>query len=140
MSRPTAVSFVRAMLLAAPISVTAADGSGLAGSEWKPLRISGWEVPEASSVFVQFRGQGRLEGFTGCNRLFGEYEASDGRLSVGPVVATRKVCDDDHVQQVETALLAALDSARRYHRERIWLVVFDSVGQPILEMRQTDWD
>jgi len=140
MSRPTAVSLVRAMLLAAPFFVSAANGSGLAGSEWKPLHISGWEVPEASSVFVQFRGQGRLEGFAGCNRLFGEYEARDGRLSVGPVAATRKVCDDDRVQQVETALLAALERARSYHRERIRLVVFDSAGQPVLEMRQTDWD
>ncbi len=140
MPRRAAVALVGAMLLAASVWVNAADGSGLAGSEWKPLRIDGREVPEASSAFVQFRGQGRLEGFGGCNRLLGEYEASDRRLSVNAVAATRKACDDAAVMQVESALLSALEDARSYHRERISLVVFGSAGQPLLEMRQTDWD
>ena len=140
MSARMAVALVQAMLLAAPVCVNAAGGSGVAGSEWKPLRIGRLEVSEASSAFVQFRGQGRLEGFGGCNRLFGAYEASDGRLSVDAVAATRKACDDAGVMQVESALLAALEDARSYHRERISLVIFGSAGQPVLEMRQTDWD
>jgi heat shock protein HslJ len=128
-----------ALLLAAPFSIDAGDGPGLAGSEWKPLRIGARDVPEGSRAFVQFRNQGRLEGFGGCNRFFADYEASDGRLSVGPVTATRKTCVDN-VTQREIALLAALGSARSYHRERVRLVLFDGAGQPLIEMRQTDWD
>ena len=51
---------IGALLLAVPFTINAGDGPGLAGSEWKPLRISARDVPEGSSAFVQFRSHGRL--------------------------------------------------------------------------------
>ncbi|MCG6965842.1 MAG: META domain-containing protein [Chromatiaceae bacterium] len=125
------------------LTLTLSSGVGVAeplqGSEWKPLLIRDQAVPEDSSAFVQFRSKGRLEGFGGCNRLFAEYQAADGYIFVGPVAATRTTCVDSVLQR-EAALAGALEGARTYRRERIRLVLFDSAGQPILEMRQSDWD
>jgi len=116
-----------------------AEAALLTGSEWKPLRMGALEVPTESSAFVQFRSQGRLVGFTGCNRMFAEYEASDGTIFVGPVAATRMACAES-VMRRESALAAALENARTYRRAGVSLVLFDADGEPILEMRQTDWD
>ena len=46
----------------------------------------------------------------------------------------------DTVMARESALAAALENARSYHRDGIQLVLFDSARQPLLELRQTDWD
>ena len=72
-----------------------AHAASLQGSEWKPLRMGEMAVPESSAAFVQFRSKGRLEGHSGCNRLFAEYEAQDGYIFVGPVAATRMACEED---------------------------------------------
>lgn len=111
----------------------------LQGSEWKPLRIADHGVPDDSSAFVQFRSKGRLNGYSGCNRLFAEYEASDGQIFIGPVAATRMACAAS-VMARESALATVLETARTYRRDGSSLVLFDAAGKPILEMRQTDWD
>lgn len=116
-----------------------AQATLLQGTEWKPLRIGDIAVPEDSSAFVQFHSKGRLNGYSGCNRLFAEYEAADGQIFVGPVAATRMACAES-VMTRESALAGALENARTYRRDGISLVLFDDNGQPILELRQTDWD
>ena len=120
-------------------SIVTASATPLQGSEWKPVRIADAPVPEESSAFVQFHSKGRLVGFSGCNRLFADYEASDGQIFIGPVAATRMACAES-VMAREAALATALEEARTYRRADHQLVLFDAAGQPILEMRQTDWD
>lgn len=126
-------------LLALSLITVAVGAAPLAGSEWKPLRIGRLEVPPETRAFVQFRSEGRLEGFGGCNRLMAEYQAGDGDLILGPLAVTRTTCAEG-VMQREAALVAALEGARSYLRDRTRLVLFDIAGQPTLEMRQTDWD
>jgi heat shock protein HslJ len=125
------------------VILTAFGGSAVArvlqGSEWKPILIDELPVPEETSAFVQFRSKGRLEGFSGCNRLFSDYEISGEHIVIGPVAATRRSCADS-VMRRESALAAALENARTWYRQGIRLVLFDSTGRPVLEMRQTDWD
>lgn len=116
-----------------------AAANALQGSEWKPLRIADVSVPQDSSAYLQFRSKGRLMGFSGCNRLFAEYQAEDGGIFVGPVAATRMACADS-VMARESALASALENARTYQRDGTRLVLFDAAGQPILELRQSDWD
>ena len=126
-------------LLALLLITLAVGAAPLAGSEWQPLRIGGLEVPPETRAFVQFRSGGRLEGFGGCNRLMAEYRAGDGGLLLGPVAMTRTTCAES-VMRREAALVAALEGARSYQRDRTRLVLFDIAGRPTLEMRQTDWD
>ncbi|MCB1774856.1 MAG: META domain-containing protein [Gammaproteobacteria bacterium] len=116
-----------------------AHAAMLQGSEWKPLLIDGEPVPVETGAFVQFRSKGRLEGYSGCNRLVSEYETHGNQILIGPVAATRRACVDT-VMQREAALATALEQARTWYRERTRLVLFDAGGVPILELRQTDWD
>ena len=132
--------FVRYLVSALAIAGSVGAGaSTLQGSEWKPELINGEPVPQETSAFIQFRSKGRLEGYSGCNRLFSEYETSINQILIGPVAATRRACVDS-VMQREAALATALEQARTWYRERIRLVLFDAEGTPILELRQTDWD
>ena len=128
-----------AVTLATLLWAGVTQAAGLQGSEWKPMRMGVIEVPETSAAFVQFRSKGRLEGHSGCNRIFAEYQADDGHIFIGPVAATRMACEQALMQR-ETALAAALENARTFQRRRHKLVLFDRDGVPILEMRQTDWD
>ena len=131
---------LRATLLLSTLPfVPMAAATQLQGTGWKPLRIGDEAVPEETSAFVQFGSKGRLIGYSGCNRMFGEYDAGDGQIFVGPVAATRMACAET-VMARESALAAALENARTYRRDGTRLVLFDSAGQPLLELRQTDWD
>ena len=127
------------LLLVTLLLVHMAAATQLQGTEWKPLRIGDEAVPEDSSAFVQFRSKGRLSGYSGCNRMFAEYEAADGQIFIGPVAATRMACAET-VMARESALAAALENARTYMRDGAQLVLFDSDNKPLLELRQTDWD
>jgi len=111
----------------------------LHGSEWTPLLIGETAIPQASSIFVQFRGEGRLQGYGGCNRLFAEYMENDGCISIGTVAGTRMACDE-LVMQREAALIGALEKTRSYRRMRTRLMLFDEDRVPLMELRQTDWD
>jgi heat shock protein HslJ len=127
-------------LLASQLLIGNVQSAPLQGSEWRPVRMDEISVPQEFSAFVQFRSKGRLAGFSGCNRLFAEYQVdSTGQIFVGPVAATRKVCPAS-VMERERALAAALENARSYQRRNTVLVLFDSDARPVLEMRQTDWD
>lgn len=128
-----------ALALVGAIASSVAAAASLQGSEWKPLRIGDDAVPTDTAAFVQFHSKGRLFGHGGCNRLFAEYDAHDGRIFVGPVAATRMACAGS-VMAREAALAGALENARTYRRDGIQLVLFDAAQVPILELRQTDWD
>ena len=129
----------RVILLALLIFVGTTESAPLQGSEWKPLRMGDVAVPDDSSAFVQFRSKGRLEGHSGCNRIFAEYETDAEHIFIGPVAATRMACELELMER-EAALARALENARTYQRKRHKLVLFDQRGTPVLEMRQTDWD
>ena len=96
-------------------------------------------VPDDTEAFLQFRSKGRFAGFGGCNRLIAEYHAADGALFIGPIGATRMRCAADLMAR-EARLVGALGEARTYRRQTTSLVLFDSAGQPVMELRQTDWD
>lgn len=134
---------IRTWPLVGLLAILAGVGDSLAtslqGSEWQAVYIRDNGVTVNPEAFVQFRGEGRLEGHGGCNRLFAEYRASGDRLTIGPVALTRTACARS-LMAFEAALAAALEAARSYRRVHQELVLFDKDGSPVLGMRQTDWD
>lgn len=134
-------------LLASP---AAAD---LAGSEWVPTALESGRVAERAGVFVTFRGEGRLFGRAGCDRIAGRYEVAmlgggdGGEIGKGLVVAveTRASADSEgdcppQAEALGRAFLDTLARARSYLRQRADLVLYDAQGRPIAHLRQTDWD
>ncbi len=138
-ARPVVLAALALIAGAAPAAASGAMPAPLAGSEWTPTAIDGTALPEDMQVFLQFRGEGRLQGHGGCNSLAGSYSAAGGRLSLGPLATTRKSCAPP-VDAAERRLLAALERARGYRRERIRLTLLDAAGRPVMQLRQTDPD
>ena len=122
------------------MAVTAAPAAGLAGSEWRPLWLGELGVEPVDGLFVRFEGAGRLAGYGGCNRLFGTYEMTDeARLEIGPLGATRRACPEP-VMVREQALRDVLERTRQFQRKRLALILFDSNGEFLAELVQTDAD
>jgi heat shock protein HslJ len=72
--------------------------------------------PGNSQVYIRLLPQGNMmEGFGGCNRLRGHYEADGGGLRFSRLTATRKVCPDRMEQ--EQLLLKALEAAAKWRVE-----------------------
>jgi heat shock protein HslJ len=89
----------------------------------KPVaRVDGQAEPQ-----LVLRGNGRAEGFSGCNRFFGGWkaEAGDG-LRIGPLATTRMGCLA--TPEAEQQFLAALDAARRQRHAGARLDLIDAQG------------
>jgi heat shock protein HslJ len=67
-----------------PVSMAAANPIDLAGTEWG---FTG-DVGKAAR-FIQFRSDGRVTGYSGCNRFTGTYVQNGGALTMGPLATTR---------------------------------------------------
>ncbi|MEM9604490.1 MAG: META domain-containing protein [Pseudomonadota bacterium] len=82
----------------------------LDGVELRLVRHNG-QINRVEQLLTLVRdGDGvQVTGFAGCNRFSGRAEFdSAGRLSVGPLAATRRGCTDAAVAERENAYLAAL--------------------------------
>jgi heat shock protein HslJ len=67
-----------------PVSMAAANPIDLAGTEWG---FTG-DVGKAAR-WIQFRSDGRVTGYSGCNRFTGTYVQNGGALTMGPLATTR---------------------------------------------------
>ncbi len=120
-------------------SGVAAEEPTLAGSEWRPVALGELTLPEDVDVFVQFRGEGELGGFGGCNRFFGTWQVDGDAITIGPLGATRMACPPPLMEH-EAALFAALEAASGFERDRIDLRLFDEEGNELARFAQTDAD
>ena len=66
----------------------------MAGSEWRPLALDGYEVPADTEAFIAFRVEGQIIGNGGCNQLMGSYAEDGVSLSFGPIASTKTMCPD----------------------------------------------
>ena len=126
-----------AMVLA--LAATSPATAQLAGSEWAPATIGGMAIPAETTIFVQFRGGGRIRGDGGCNQFSGAYELSGNSIKIGPLAATRKACTAD-IAEREHRFMEALEAAKRFVRVRYDLSLTDAEGNLVARLRQTDAD
>ncbi len=135
-TRDRALVFTISLALVMSASVLAA---GLAGSEWRPVKIGERVLPESASIFVKFEAGGRLSGYSGCNRFFGSYEIADDGITIGPLGATRMACPEP-VMALESVFLETLQAAEGFARDTIRLTLIDEQGRSSVQLIQTDWD
>jgi heat shock protein HslJ len=100
-----------------------AQTQALAGTTWDVLAYNNGKqavvsVLTATKVTATFGKDGNLTGFAGCNDYDATYQATAPRISIGPVAATRKHCEEPAgIGEQETAYLVALGSAATYRVE-----------------------
>ncbi|MCB0770589.1 MAG: META domain-containing protein [Flavobacteriales bacterium] len=86
--------------------------TSLVGSKWLLRSLGGNAItmPEGSDTpWVRLDQEGsKLEGFSGCNSLFGGFELDGDKIQFPNIGGTKKYCQE--VQSTETAFLSALRS------------------------------
>lgn len=91
--------------------------NGCAGSPHQLLRGAEWYVQEvngkkigAELVRFTFLPEGRIAGFSGCNRFFGQYELTGEGIKFSQVGATRMACEVDRMN-LENAVFSVFGDA-----------------------------
>ncbi|MBT8461268.1 MAG: DUF4377 domain-containing protein [Gemmatimonadetes bacterium] len=94
-------------------------------------------LPEDNPVTLGLREEGRVGGFNGCNRYFGNFVIENGHQIVqGPKGATLMACPDGRMD-LEQAFLRNLDSATRVFLRGDGLELENDAG---VLMRFAAWD
>ncbi len=85
-----------------------------------------------SDATVTFGADGSLTGSTGCNNLMSDYVVDAAAIKVAPVATTKMACIDEGAASIETALLAALESAATWAISPDgWLMLQGADGAPL---------
>jgi heat shock protein HslJ len=50
------------------------------------------QLPNEERPLLRFLANGTVNGYTGCNRLFGEYTIADGKINFAQMATTRRFC------------------------------------------------
>ncbi|GGY72574.1 META domain-containing protein [Marinobacter zhanjiangensis] len=111
---PTVFRAIYLMAFAVMLSACAAPGpqsSGgpiptapLTNTYWKLMSLQGTgvDVPRGAQgePHMIFRDDGKVNGFSGCNRFVGEYTVSGANLLFDSMASTRMACPDDDYETV----------------------------------------
>ena len=71
---------------------------------------------------IEFRDDGTVAVFSGCNRGSGNYDLGDGTITFGPLAITKMACEGD-ATAVEASVLAVLDGTVEFAIENGALTV-----------------
>jgi heat shock protein HslJ len=112
---------------AAPSAALAAPPSAsLAGTRWIGAMPTGSDprtIPR-----LEFVGEGRLSGYTGCNMVSGVWTMEGADVRIGALVTTKRLCVGPE-RETERQLLGALRDGARGHREGGRLVFTGPAGE-----------
>ncbi|PXF32670.1 hypothetical protein WH50_03205 [Pokkaliibacter plantistimulans] len=79
--------------------------------------------------------QHRVSGFSGCNRLAGQYQLASTQLSLGPLVSTRMACMQG--MALESRYMQALEQVRGWQITGRTLTLLDAQQQPLLQFEES---
>lgn len=98
----------------------------LANTRWVGVLPEGADPRHAPRI--EFSAPGRLSGFTGCNMMSGAYRVEQGRLLLGPIMATKRMCLGPGMDY-ERRVLAAMGEDAKVTREGERLVFETGKGR-----------
>lgn len=111
----------------------------LDGTVWQVEDVDKGGIIDNSMITVAF-DDGRVIGYTGCNRYFGSYETVGESITVREIASTLKACTPAIAAQ-EQRFLQALSGATSYRLESgTWLVIADDRERDRLKMIEIDAD
>ena len=112
--------------------------ANLAGSEWRLVDLAG-EKTVAVEQTLRFSADNKVTGKGGCNSYFGRYDVLDGELSIGPIGATKKLCERS-IMRYEERFFAALRTALNAERvgDEELLIYCRDLAAPLRFLRLSD--
>jgi heat shock protein HslJ len=82
-----------------------------------------------STLTADFGADGNVTGDTGCNFFNGAYKVDGDKITIGPLITTRKACSSDDLNAQEHSYLTALESAATYTVSAQGLTLLNAKGQ-----------
>jgi heat shock protein HslJ len=131
---------IAALTVAGTLAACAAPSSApepLWGSEWQLQSIAGQAALPQPAATLAFPQPGQIAGNGSCNRFFGTVQTDKGRLTFGPLGATKMACPGGASEQ-ESRYLGALQKAQRYEVQGDTLLIHaQGMDQPLRFVRTT---
>lgn len=111
------------------VSVNDLDG------EWNVVEIQGQAVQAESQPFIGFDAQdGRVYGYTGCNRLMGALTLSKpNKIELGQMASTLMACPDMETERLMLNALASVKSLRFSGED---LLLYGSGKEPVMRLQK----
>ena len=109
-----------------------ATGGSLAGTRW--VGVVDKSVDANSTPRLEFVGEGRVSGYTGCNMLSGTWSMEGAQVRFGSVATTKRGCLGPG-GDIEKRLLAVLGGEAKARREGDRLVI-EGPGGARFEFRE----
>ncbi|MBE3028189.1 META domain-containing protein [Janthinobacterium sp. GW458P] len=110
-----------------------APSYSLTNTYWKLTELDGAKVAMAPGqereVRITLSDDGKVTGFTGCNRVMGGYTLAGTALRFTQLAGTRMACPPP-LMQLESAVLANLSSVTGYRFEGEYLILLKD-GAPV---------
>ncbi len=106
--------------------------------DWNVVNLNGQAIsPAENTPFVGFdTNEGRIYGFTGCNRITGTLDAKQfmkGKVDFSQLGSTRMLCHDD---KYETAFLEALSKAVESEVKEKEILLKDKDGKVVVTLQK----
>jgi heat shock protein HslJ len=108
-----------------------AMSADISGGQWRPSMISSASLTSATGIFVEFKPDGEVAGYGGCNRFFGGYKISGDSIAIGPLASTRMGCPE--TLDTEIAFFRALEGAKTFTQDGNGLTLFDAGGRTLAQ-------
>lgn len=129
--------FARLLLTVAAISLVACGS--LIGPDNAPLRESRWQLTEIYSypvtaqedkenAYLQLTVDGKVQGHSSCNQLFGQYHLQDSIIYFTRMASTRKACIGQ-ADEIEGYILQLLKEPKLWIIKGETLVLFNKEQQ-----------
>ncbi len=126
--KPMRLSIWIVTLAASACAAALAPDAQVAGKQWV-ARADGIDDAKQQPR-LEFVRDGRLTGYTGCNRLSGAWRVEDGAVRFGALATTKRACLGP-AGDAEKRLLAALGERSRVSVERGKLVIQGAGGERV---------
>jgi len=122
-------------------AVRSRDPQSVVGKTWQWVKtvtpVEKIDVNQPERYTLKFDAKGRLQAKFDCNRGGGGYQISEGKLSFGPLMATRMACPEDSLDHLFMKHLADVNS---FFVEGDSLYLELPVDSGTMHFKQTDDD
>lgn len=107
------------------IKVLQSEIQQLADTKWVLKDLGGTAVINSPQTpTLRFNGPERIEGQGGCNSYSAQSQIKGDRLTVDPIIATKRACVDPQAQEQEIRYFCALEGAQRFSLEGQDLLIY----------------
>ena len=125
---------ILSMATVAPGIVMSGAPTELVG-DWRIKSIGQTPTLAGSNAVLVFTEDGTLSANVGCNQAGGSYRLDASGLDIGPLAATRKMCEQEIMAQ-EDAFFAAIEQTSEFRVDGNTLELLDESGSILLTARR----